>query len=110
MKSVVRSLASEDGKQRLDIFDNGNGFYSFEETCEAIEDVPDYGLLNFQKIVFESGLYERLEEAERAAMTRATWLGPRNPPKKKRRSARKSAAHPWPLEEPESQFFTVPTG
>jgi hypothetical protein len=110
MKSVVRSLASEDGKQRLDIFDNGNGFYSFEETCEAVEDIPDYGLLNFQKIVFESGLYERLEEAERAAMTRATWLGPRTPPKKKRRSARKSTARPWPLEGPESQFFTVPTG
>ena len=76
MKCVVRSLASEDGKQRLDIFDNGNGFFSFEETCEAVEDIPDYGLLNYQKIVFESGLYERLEEAQRAAIASVTWLAP----------------------------------
>jgi hypothetical protein len=80
MKSIVRTFTSDDGKQRLDIFDNGNGFYSFEESCEEVEDIPDFGLHNYQRIVWESGLYQRLEEAERAAIGNTPWLNRQDPP------------------------------
>ena len=69
MKNVVRSFDSSVGNRRFRLFDHGHGFYSFEEFTEAVEELP-YGPNHYDQILFESGLYDSLEAAERDARAR----------------------------------------
>ena len=70
MKTIVRRFGSEDGSRRFKLFDHGNGFYSFEESREEVEELGG-GPNHFDKILFESGLYDSLEAAEQDARSRA---------------------------------------
>lgn len=68
MRTEVNRFACADGR-RLTVFDNGNGFYSFDETIEAIEELP-FGTISYDKILFESGLYDSAEAARSEAEAR----------------------------------------
>jgi hypothetical protein len=43
MKVSLASFVSDDGKRRVEIFDHQDGFFSFEESRETTDLVPEYG-------------------------------------------------------------------
>lgn len=74
MKRSVRRIGNENGKQRLEFFDHGNGFFSFEEECEQVEEAPGVGPLSHWECTYQSGLYATLAEAEKEAENTLAWL------------------------------------
>jgi hypothetical protein len=74
MKSVVKTYISLDRKRRLRIFDNQDGFFTFEETREVIDDIPGYGPDIQWWLCYQSGLYESLGEAVSDALATMPWL------------------------------------
>ena len=63
-----------DRKARIEFFDHGNGFYSFEETEEAVDDHPQLGPLIYWRSSHLSGLYASRAAAERDARSMIPWL------------------------------------
>ena len=74
MRRVVRTYASPDGKHRLEILDNQNGFYAFEEISETVEHIPDLGPETFWTSSHCSGLYSSLNAAEQDAKLTIPWF------------------------------------
>lgn len=74
MKTILRSFESLDAKRRLEIYDHEDGFYSYEEVYEAVEDIPDYGLETYWGISYVSGLFDSAEAAECDAKLGIPWL------------------------------------
>jgi hypothetical protein len=79
MKTTILTLTSNDGKQQVEIFDHGDGFYSFEESREAIEDIPDLGPETYWMCSHMSGLYNSRDDAERDARASIAWLAAEYP-------------------------------
>lgn len=76
MKNIVQSFKSPDAKRLLEIYDHQDGFYSYEESSEAIEDIPDLGPETYWMTSFVSGLFDSAEAAECDAMLGIPWLRP----------------------------------
>ncbi|MCJ2186683.1 hypothetical protein [Novosphingobium beihaiensis] len=74
MKAIWKSVNSRDGKRLVEIFDHGDGFYSFEESREAIEDIPDLGPETYWMCSHVSGLYDSPEAAEIDARATLDWF------------------------------------
>lgn len=72
-ETIVTSL---DGKRRFHLYDRGDGFFSFDETFQAIEDLSDVGgpVETYWAEGYHSGLYESAEEAQREARALLPWL------------------------------------
>jgi hypothetical protein len=74
LKVSLASFASDDGKRRVEIFDHQDGFFSYEESCETTDLVPEYGPDTYWMTSNISGLYESAETAECDARTTVPWL------------------------------------
>ena len=74
MRASLASFVSDDGKRRVEVFDHQDGFFSFEESHETTDIVPEYGSDTYWMTSHISGLYESAEAAERDARTTVPWL------------------------------------
>jgi len=74
MKNVLRKYRSADGQRLVEVFDHQDGFYSYEESCEAVENIPDLGPETYWMTSFVSGLFDSAEAAERDAKLGIPWL------------------------------------
>ena len=74
MKKVLQIFRSADGQRLVEIFDHQNGFFSYEESCEAIEDIPDLGPETYWMTSYVSGLFDSAKAAEGDARLGIVWL------------------------------------
>jgi len=74
MKAVFKTYKSANGVRMVEVYDHQDGFFSFEESCEAIEDIPDLGPETYWMITYVSGLFDSAEAAERDAQLAIPWL------------------------------------
>jgi len=78
MKARIAITTTLDGKARVELFDHGDGFYSFEESREVVDDVPELGPMTYWSCSHVSGLYDSRETAEREAQAMIPWLRTRD--------------------------------
>jgi hypothetical protein len=71
---VLKTFTSQDGKRRLEIYSDGRGFFSYEESCEAVEDIPDLGPELYWMTSYVSGLYDSEDAAVQDAIMTTPWL------------------------------------
>ncbi|WP_407932742.1 GNAT family N-acetyltransferase [Brucella pseudogrignonensis] len=74
MKKCLNAVDRTDGKARFELFDHGNGLYSFEETQEFLDEVPEIGPYTYWGTTYASGLYNDQTEAMREARALIQWL------------------------------------
>lgn len=74
MKKCLEAIERLDGKARFELFDHGNGLYSFEETREFLDDVPELGPNIYWATTYASGLYNDQSEAMQEARTLIAWI------------------------------------
>lgn len=74
MKTIIQTFKSMDGKRLVEIYDHQDGFYSFEECAEAIEDIPDLGPETYWMTTYASGLYDNAGSALEDAKRTISWL------------------------------------
>ncbi|MEJ5079260.1 MULTISPECIES: hypothetical protein [unclassified Ochrobactrum] len=74
MKKCLQAMDRADAKARFELFDHGNGLYSFEETQEFLDDVPELGPYTYWGTTYASGLYNDPSEAMREAKALIPWL------------------------------------
>ncbi|MDR6431642.1 hypothetical protein [Brucella pseudogrignonensis] len=74
MKKCLQAMDRADAKARFELFDHGNGLYSFEETRELLDEVPELGPYIYWGTTYASGLYNDPSEAMREAKALIPWL------------------------------------
>lgn len=74
MKQVCQTFISEDGDRMVQVYNHQDGFFSFEESGEAIEDIPDLGLETYWMIGYVSGLFDSEDAAVSEARLSVPWL------------------------------------
>lgn len=70
----MQLLTRGDDKARFELFDHGDGFFSFEESCEAVDNVSELGSMPHYSCSHISGLYDSLAAAERDALATIPWM------------------------------------
>ena len=58
----------------VEIYDHRNGLYSFEESAESIEHIPDLGPETYWMTKYISGFYDSPAAAEAEARAVIGWL------------------------------------
>jgi hypothetical protein len=71
---LLQRYPSPDGKRWVDLYERRDGLFYFREFYEARDDIPDYGTELYTSPGWESGLYQRVEEAESDLQKIAPWL------------------------------------
>jgi len=71
---LLQRFPSPDGKRWIDLYENSNGQFYFQEFYEARSDIPNYGAETYTSPGWSSGLYQRAEEAESDLRKMAPWL------------------------------------
>lgn len=74
VKKCLTAFDRADAKARFELFDHGNGLYSFEETQEFLDDVPEIGPDTYWGTTYASGLYNNPSEAMREAEKLISWI------------------------------------
>ena len=74
MKKCLQAIDRADAKARFELFDHGNGLYSFEETQEFHDEVPELGPYTYWGTTYASGLYNDPSEAMREAKALIPWI------------------------------------
>ena len=76
MKSgdLLERFPAPDGKRWVDLRVRPDGFFFFEEHFEDRDEIPGYGVEAFISPGWQSGLYERLEDATRDLQRMTPWL------------------------------------
>ena len=72
----IKVVFSRDGKRRFHLYDRADGFFSFDETYEAQEDLTEVGgpIETYWAEGYHSGIYESAQAAEREARVMLPWL------------------------------------
>ena len=72
---LLQRFPSPDGKRWIDLYENSNGQFYFQEFYEATaDDVPAYGAETFIAPGWQSGLYKHRKAAEADLQKMAPWL------------------------------------
>ncbi|MDO8981367.1 MAG: hypothetical protein Q7V17_19285 [Afipia sp.] len=71
--NIAKKIVSPDGKAVVEILKRHDGLYEYRETVERAGD-PDYEGERYWSPGQSSGLYETIEEVERAAFNDVPWL------------------------------------
>jgi hypothetical protein len=74
VKLTIKTINATDGYRLVEFFDHRDGLFSYEESQEAIEDIPDLGPETFWTTTYCSGLFDSVEAAQRDAATAIPWL------------------------------------
>jgi len=70
---VVKAIQSANGKSKINFLKRHDGLYEYRSYDELIDDGPYAGRPYWSPTAY-SGLYQTLEELERAAMRAVPWL------------------------------------
>ena len=70
---VVKIITSADGKAQIALLRRNDGLYEYRAYVERVDDAP-YGARPYWAPTAYSGLYETVEELERAARLNVPWL------------------------------------
>ena len=71
---LLQRYPSPDGKRWIDLYEQPDGLFYFQEFYEARDDVPTYGTATYIAPGWKSGLYQRYEAAESDLRKMAPWL------------------------------------
>jgi hypothetical protein len=71
---LLQQYPSPDGKRWIDLYENTDGLFYFQEFYEGRDDIPTYGTGTYTSPGWKSGLYGRREAAESDLQKMAPWL------------------------------------
>lgn len=74
MKLSVQIFISEDGKRKLEIYRDHRDFWSYEEACEKILEIPNIASELYWMTTYESGLFDSRDAAETDAKAALAWV------------------------------------
>jgi hypothetical protein len=78
MKSqeVIEARTSADGTRRWELVRRSDGFFVYSEDSLASDDLREFGgdIIEYWSPTFDSGLFERAEEARADALGNLPWL------------------------------------
>jgi hypothetical protein len=71
---LLQRFPSPDGKRWVELWQRADGRFYFQEYYERRDDVPDYGTDTYISPGWQSGLYERREDAGSDLRKMTPWL------------------------------------
>ena len=73
-EKLLLRYPSPDGKRWIELRERPDGLFYFQEFYKAIDDVPEYGTMEYTSPGWQSGLYESPEEARSDLQRMTPWL------------------------------------
>ena len=71
---VLQTYPSPEGNRWIDLYEQPDGQFYFQEFYEDRDNLPNYGGETYRSPGWKSGLYQRAEEVESDLRKMAPWL------------------------------------